>query len=285
MTDADEPGLAPARREWLRVEEQNLGQRMGAEFIGMFTYVFIGAGSVAVLSRFLPANIGIIGIALAQGITLGIMITALGRVSGGHFNPAVTVGVWVTGRIDAARAAVYILMQLVAAVAAAGLLRLLIPKIIWGPSELGTPSISQPLKTAGFGAGRGLLLEAILTFFLVFVVFATAIDERGAWKQIAGFGIGLIIGTDILIGGLLTGAAMNPARWFGPALVTGTWTDWWVWVLGPLAGGVIAAVVYQAVFMREPAPDGDIEMDEIEVEVEEGGAAAESEGGVSEPST
>ena len=124
------------------------------------------------------------------------------------------------------------------------------------------------------------------------MVFATAIDERGAWKQVAGLAIGLVLAFDILMGGLLTGAAMNPARWFGPALVSGTWTDWWVWILGPLAGGVIAAVLYQGVFLRERAADEDEDdeiedeqIDETEIEVEQGGATAESEGGVSEPSS
>jgi MIP family channel proteins len=269
------------------VEDTKLGQKMVAEFLGTFALVFIGAGSVVVLAS-LPANIGVIGVALAHGLVLAIVVTALGHISGAHFNPAVTVGVWVTGRIDAARAAVYIMVQLVAAVAAAGLLRLLLPHVIWGPTHLGTPGIAPSLKAIGFSTGRGLLLEAVLTFFLVLVVFATAIDERGAWKQVAGLAIGLVLAFDILMGGLLTGAAMNPARWFGPAIMSGTWTDWWVWILGPLAGGVIAAVLYQGVFLREPAPDEDVEIDEIdeiEVEADEAGAATESEGdGVSEPS-
>ena len=244
------------------MEDTKLGQKLAAEFIGTFTFVFIGAGAGAVLSRFLPADIGILGIAIANGVALGIMISALGHISGGHFNPAVTVGVWVTGRIDVGRAAGYILVQLAGAAAAAGLLRLLLPKILWLPSELGTPSISPQLKAVGFGAGRGLLVEAVLTFFLVFTVFATAIDERGTWKSIAGLGVGLIVATDVLLGGLLTGAAMNPARWFGPALASGTWTDWWVWILGPLAGSVIAAVVYQSLFLREAGGAGGDDVEE-----------------------
>ncbi|HEY1331448.1 MAG TPA: MIP/aquaporin family protein [Actinomycetota bacterium] len=253
------------------MENRNLGQQMLAEFIGTFALVFIGAGSVAVLGRFIPADISIIGVALAHGLVLAIVVTALGHISGAHFNPAITLGLWVTGKIDAARAGVYWLTQLVAAVAAAGLLYGLLPKILWGPSELGTPSISPQLKSVGFNAGRGLLVEAVLTFFLVLTVFATAIDERGAWKQVAGLAIGLVLTFDILMGGLLTGAAMNPARWFGPALVTGSWNDWWVWVFGPLAGGVIAAVIYQAAFLRPPAVDDEElelteEVDVVDVE-------------------
>lgn len=222
-------------------------EQVAAEFIGMFTFVFIAAGSL-VLST--ASGSGIVGVALAQGFTMAIVVSGLAHISGGFFNPAVTVGLWVTGKVDSARAGAYILAQLAGSAAAAGLLRLTLSSNIWKPSSLGATLVNQSAKAVGFSSGKALLLEAVLTFFLVFTVFATAIDDRGPFKTIAGFGIGLIISADILVAGVLTGASMNPARSFGPALMSGKWTDFWVYILGPLAGGVIAAEVYWFFFLR-----------------------------------
>jgi MIP family channel proteins len=228
---------------------RSLREQLAAEFIGTFALVFIGAGSV-VLSG--PSGSGTIGVAVAHGLVLAIMISALGHISGGHFNPAVTVGVWVTGRIQTLRAGTYVVTQLVAAAAAAGLLRLTLTSAIWKSTNLGATLINTTAKgpQVGFTSAKALMLEAVLTFFLVIAVFGTAIDPRGAFKAIAGFGIGLVLTADILVGGVLTGASMNPARSFGPALVAGKWTDFWVYVLGPLAGGIIAAEVYWFFFLR-----------------------------------
>jgi glycerol uptake facilitator-like aquaporin len=153
----------------------------------------------------------------------------------------------VAGKIETVRAGVYIVVQLAGAAAGAGLLRLAIPERIWRGSFLGATVVNHQIMTSG----RAVLLEAVLTFFLVFTVFATAIDDRGAFKSIAGFAIGLSIAADILVGGPLTGASMNPARTFGPALLSGHWTDFWVYVAGPLSGGIIAAAVYWLSFLRD----------------------------------
>jgi MIP family channel proteins len=222
-------------------------EQVAAEFIGMFTFVFIGAGAV-ILSG--VSGSGLVGIALAHGFTMAVLVSGLAHISGGHFNPAVTVGAWVTGKIESVRAGAYIVAQLAGAAAAAGLLRLTFPSSLWKPSSLGATLVNPSAKAVGFSSGKALLLEAVMTFFLVLVVFATAVDDRGTFKTIAGFGIGLIIAADILVGGVLTGASMNPARSFGPALVSGKWTDFWVYILGPLAGGVIAAEVYWFLFLR-----------------------------------
>jgi len=232
---------------------RKLGEQIAAEFIGTFVFVFIacGAATLAAIS-----GAGTLPVAVAIGLALGIMVSAFGPISGGHLNPAVTVGAWVTQKIETGRAALYILTQLVAAAAAAGLLRLTLTKRIWEPSHLGATLISPGAKSFGFTAPKGLLLEAALTFALVLTVFATAIDERGTFKAIAGFGIGLIVTADILVGGLLTGASMNPARSFGPALVSWTWTNFWIYVLGPLAGAVIAAEVYWFFFLRNQETEG-----------------------------
>jgi MIP family channel proteins len=218
-----------------------------AEFIGTFALVFIGAGSVAVLAPQLGGGTAILGVALAHGLVLAIMISNLGHISGGHFNPAVTVGAWVVGKIETARAGMYIVAQLAGAAAGAGVLRLAIPARIWKETNLGATAVSH---SAGITNGKAVLLEAVLTFFLVFTVFGAAIDDRGVFKSLGGLTIGLVLTFDILMGGFLTGASMNPARSFGPALVAGHWADYWVYVAGPLTGSVIAASVYWFSFLR-----------------------------------
>jgi MIP family channel proteins len=225
---------------------KTIWQQAIAEFVGTLALVFIGAGSVVVASG---TGTGVVGVALAHGLVLAIMVTNLGHISGGHFNPAVTVGAWVAGKIETIRAGWYVLIQLAGAAAGAGLLRLAIPDRIWKGTSLGATLVNH--QAAGMTAGRAVLLEAVLTFFLVFTVFATAVDDRGAFKSIAGFGIGLVLAMDILVGGALTGASMNPARTFGPALVAGKWTDFWIYLAGPLSGGIIAAAVYWLSFLRE----------------------------------
>lgn len=231
---------------------RKLGEQLAAEFIGVFVFVFIGAGA-AILST--ASGAGMVGIALATGLALGVAISALGHISGGHLNPAVTVGAWVTGKIESGRAGLYIVVQLLASAAAATLLRVTLPKRIWEPSSLGATLLNPAAKSVGFTAPKGLLLEAAMTFFLVLVVFGTAIDDRGAFKAIAGLGIGLAVTADILVGGILTGASMNPARSFGPALLSWNWANFWIYILGPLAGAVIAAEVYWFFFLRSREED------------------------------
>ena len=153
-------------------------------------------------------------------------------------------------------ALVYWLVQFGGAAAAALLLKWVLPSAIENQSNLGVPALG-----GGIGSGAAVVVEAVLTFFLVFVVFATAVDPRGAFKQIAGLAIGFTITLDILMGGVLTGAAMNPARAFGPQLVGNHWKHFWIWYVGPLAGGVIAACVYELLYLRpaRPAPVGPAE--------------------------
>lgn len=222
---------------------RTIGEQAVAEVIGTLALVFIGAGSVIIAAA--GAGSGLLGVAMAHGLVLAIMVSSFGHISGGHFNPAVTISAWVAGKIETVRAAVYVVAQLVGAAIGAGFLRWIMPESVWQRSNLGATTIR------GIGEGRALLLEAILTFFLVITVFATAIDDRGVFKSIAGLAIGLVLAMDILVGGPLTGASMNPARSFGPALVGGTWTGFWVYVVGPVVGGLIAASVYVFVFLRE----------------------------------
>jgi aquaporin Z len=172
-------------------------------------------------------------------------VSALGHISGGHFNPAVTFGMLITRRIRPALGLLYWLAQLAGAALAALLVRELLPRSNTDAVELGVPAVGH-----GISAGAAFGLEAILTFFLVWVVFATAVDPRGTFKSIAGLAIGLTITIDILFGGPYTGAAMNPARAFGPQLIGGHWSNGWVWYAGPILGGAVAAVLYELLYLR-----------------------------------
>jgi len=221
-------------------------QQAVAEFIATFTLIFIGAGSSILYAAH---QVDLVGVALAHGLALAIMVSVTAHVSGGHVNPAVTAGLWVTGKIQTTRAGLYVVAQLLGAAVGALALRGTFPTALWKPANLGTP-----LPASSITAGTAVLLEAILTFFLVFVVFGTAVDESGPFAKLAGFPIGLVLTMDILAAGTLTGAAMNPARSFGPALVSGTWTDWWVYWVGPVSGGIIAAAVYWFTFLRDREP-------------------------------
>jgi len=220
------------------VLERDYLRRGAAEFIGTFALIFVGAGSVA-FARTLT------DIALAHGLVIAVFVSALGFISGGHFNPAVTLGLLVTKRIAPVLAVWYWIMQFSAATVAALLLKWVLPAAVENQAHLGAPSLG-----GGITSGAGVVVEAVLTFFLVFVVFATAVDSRGAFKQIAGLAIGFTITFDILMGGVLTGAMMNPARAFGPQLVGDTWAHWWVWYIGPFAGAVIAASLYELLYLR-----------------------------------
>lgn len=216
------------------------------EFVGTFALIFIGAGSI-VTNQLSKGALGLPGIAAAHALVLSIMVSAIAHISGAHFNPAVTFGLWIARKIKAPLAGLYVITQLVAATVAALLLVVIFPKSAWQPVNLGTPGLAN-----GTGFGTGVLLEAVLTFFLVFTVFGTAVDGRGPFKGIAGFGIGLVLGFDILMGGPLTGASMNPARTFGPALASGFWQNHLVYWLGPLIGAAAAAGLYGYLLLQPP---------------------------------
>ena len=217
-------------------------RKLVAEAIGPFALVFAGAGSIVLAAG--NANIGLIEIALAHGLAIALLISALGHISGGHFNPAVTAGFWVTRRISTTLAIGYVLAQLTGGILGALALTLLFPEGLREAANLGTPALGP-----GVDFGKAVGIEIILTFFLVMVIFGTAVDRRSA--NLGGLAIGLTITMDILAAGPLTGAVMNPARALGPALLTGTWDDHLVWWIGPVIGGVIAAMVYHYLFSEE----------------------------------
>lgn len=208
-----------------------------AEAVGALALVFLGAGSI-IADQLTGGRVGVLGIAFAHGLAIATMVAAAGHVSGGHFNPAVTLGFAATGRLPAGTAVAYILAQLAGASLGALLLTASFPEAARQAAGLGTPALAP-----GVAAGTGIVVEAVLTFFLVFVIFGVAVDGR-AQRAVAPLAIGFVITMDILAGGALTGAAMNPARAFGPALFSGVWANHAVYWIGPAIGGVLAAWVY-----------------------------------------
>jgi MIP family channel proteins len=209
-----------------------------AELLGTFTLCFIGQGAIVMQQA---AGTGsLLVVAAAHGLALATMISALGAWSGAHFNPAVTLGFVITRRMSLTSAITYWLSQLIGAIAASFLLRSIVPGEAGEAVHYGVPLIAE-----GVSASQAILLEFVMTFLLVTAVWGTAVDERGP-KSVAGFAIGLTVCMDILVGGPLTGAAMNPARAFGAACASGVWTQHWVYWLAPLLGGAAAARVYHA---------------------------------------
>jgi aquaporin TIP len=224
-----------------------LYQKLVAEIVGTFLFVFIGAGS-AVATKSLgitdPASALVVA-ALANGLGLGIGISTTMAVSGGSLNPAVTIGLWVGRKISGRDVIPYILAELVGAIIASGLLVAVTPTSLGTAVHYGAPTIASSITVA-----QGLLFELVMTFFLVLVVYGTAVDERA--PKIAGFGIGLLVLGDVLVGGAFTGAAMNPARAMGP-MIAGVFLPsyWWVYWVGPIIGAILAALVYHYVLEKD----------------------------------
>ena len=228
--------------------QSRLGAALVAEAVGTFLFFFVGAGSVVLTADSAGGGPGLVGVAFAHGLALAVMVSTFGAVSGGHFNPAVTVAVRLAGRIEWSHAVMYVVAQLLGAVVAGFALAWVMPDPLADATSLGTPALG-----AGIGVVEGIAIEAVLTLLLVLAVFGTAVDPRA--PRLGGMAIGLAVAADVLMGGPLTGAAMNPARWFGPAVAAGVYDDWYVWWIGPLLGGIVAAVLYRYVFEGEAEAD------------------------------
>jgi MIP family channel proteins len=227
----------------------SLMQKLLSEFVGTFTLIFVGCGSICA-DAYLRAQgqhgLGLLGIALAFGLAIAIMVTAVGHISGGHLNPAVTIGFWVTKKISTVDALAYWISQLLGATFAAYLLTLAVPEGIWRSVGLGAADLAPD-----FTRVHGIILEAVATFLLVFVVFATAADPKGAFDKVGGFAIGLTITMGMLFAGPFTGGAINPARAFGPALVAHHWQNQGVYWVGPLIGGVLGGWIYATFLLQQ----------------------------------
>lgn len=225
----------------------NLSQKLIAEFLGTFALVFFGAGAVCVDFHLRSTGgIGPLGLALAPGLALAVMLLAFSQISGGHFNPAVTIGLWVTKRLNTVDALAYWIAQLAGATGAAFLLKLVLPDETWRNALVGTP-----VMMADFPRWGALALEATATFFLVFVYFALFVDERVSAPGVSAFGVGMLLSAGILASLPFTGGALNPARAFGPAFASGHWLNQGVYWIGPLIGGFLAGLLYDALYLRK----------------------------------
>jgi MIP family channel proteins len=215
-----------------------------AEFIGTFTLVFVGSGAIMMATRS-GSQAALLAVAIAHALALGVMISALMHISA-HFNSAVTIGFLVARRISPAGAAINIAGQLLGAVVAAWLLKLAFPPDLVAATRVGGQSVALDV-----GTGHAILLEAVGAFLLMFVIYGTAVQEDH--PRIGGSAIGLTVGAIILAIGPLTGASVNPARSFGPAFISGVWEGHAVYWIGPIAGAIVAALVWEFVLIRRPA--------------------------------
>lgn len=215
----------------------NLSQKLIAEFIGTFALIFVGVSAIC-------NDAGLVGIALAHGLTIAVMVSTTGHISGGHLNPAVTIGALVGGKISGKDAIGYIIAQLLGGFVGALAVKGIFAAPVWQMHQLGTP-----MPGSGVSFVSAAFIELILTFFLVTVVYGTAIDKRA--PKVGGLFIGLTVTLDILAGGPISGASMNPARTFGPALAGGFWDSHLVYWVGPIIGGALAGLVYSRVIGKE----------------------------------
>ena len=198
-----------------------------AEFVGTFALIFIGAGALAI------GQANLVGVALAHGLVIVTFAYAYGHISGTHINPAVTLGLLIAGEIEFVAAIGYWIAQFLGGILGAVVLNAVLPN----PGDLGVTILSE-----GVGVGQGLVVEIVLTFFLVNTIFNTTVSGKAG--NFAGLAIGLTLVLAILMGGPLTRASLNPARTLGPAIVSGNYADIWLYFVGPLIGAILAALLY-----------------------------------------
>ena len=198
-----------------------------AEFIGTFALIFIGAGALAI------AQANLVGVALAHGLVIVTFAYAYGHISGTHINPAVTLGLLIAGEIRIAAAVGYWIVQFLGGILGAVVLNAVLPEA----GDLGVTILGENVTST-----QGLIVEIVLTFFLVNTIFNTAVSGKAG--NFAGLAIGLTLVLSILMGGPLTRASLNPARTLGPAIVSGNYADIWLYFVGPAIGAVLAALLY-----------------------------------------
>jgi aquaporin Z len=223
-----------------------LGRKAVAELVGTFVFVFVGAGSAVSTQYQLGSTPGfpsLIAVALANGLGLAVAVSATMNISGGSLNPAVTIAVCLAKKIPLKTAIAYIVAEIVGATLAAYVLTLALPTDSGNIVHWGAPALSPRTSIL-----QGMLLETVMTFFLVIVIFGTAIDARS--PKLGGFAIGVTVIVDVLTGGPFTGAAMNPARAVGPMIASLSFSDWYVWWIGPIVGAIVAMLAYKHAISR-----------------------------------
>jgi MIP family channel proteins len=218
-----------------------------AEFIGVFFFVFIGAGAICT-DAITHGSVGLVGIALAHGLMMAINIAALGHISGGHFNPAVTIALATINRISVRDAAAYVASQLLGAGVAGFALKSIFPSLVTA-----APFLGATLPGNGIDAQGALLIEVVLTIVLLTAVYGTAVAPGGP-RGVVPFAVGLAIAVDILAAGPLSGASMNPARTMGPVFATGNTDLLWIYWVGPVLGALAAVWIYDALLAPAAAP-------------------------------
>ena len=218
-----------------------------AELVGTFALVFVAAGSVCAdfyLRQSGGQGLGLLGISIAFGVVVVAIIYATSYVSGSHVNPAVTVSFWITRRMDPNTAIMYIISQIAGAILAGLALKTLFP------DALKTVYLGTCILSSGVSVWRGILMEFIITFLLVFTFYGTLVDRRAS-PGFAGVAIGLVVLFGSMIGGTISGGAMNPVRVFGPAIASGQFTHHFVWWVGPILGAIAAGLTYDNIFAEK----------------------------------
>ena len=217
-----------------------LSKKLAAEFLGTFAFVLVGAGSaVGTANLHLDPGSGLLVAAFANGLGLAAAVSATLGESGGALTPAVAVGLWIGSKLKSKDLVLYVVAELLGATAAGLALVASFPSVLGSPVEWGSPTLSPILSS-----GQGIAIEALLTFVLVFAVYGTAVDSRA--PRIGGLGIGIAVLADVLVGGTLTGAAMNPARAFGPMIAGGFHPAYWyIYLIGPVVGAIAAGIAYR----------------------------------------
>jgi aquaporin Z len=216
-----------------------------AELFGTFLLVFFGCGAV-IIDPFPGAGYHVFGIAVVHGIIFSLAVTMTMAISGGVLNPALTVGLWSIGKLKGSDAGVYFMAQVAGGAIAGVLLRIVMPGNV---AALRGIAYGLPVVYGTLSSAHAIAIEAILTFVLMSAVMATVVSTKA--PKIAGFGVGLTLIPAIMVGGPLTGAALNPARAFGPALASGDWTGQAIWWIGPIIGAVLAAQLWGRFLLKD----------------------------------
>ncbi|MBC8515165.1 aquaporin [bacterium] len=222
-------------------------RRLIAEALGVFALVFVGIGAIA-SNESTGGALGLTGIALAHGLAIGVGVAATAAISGAHLNPAVSLALWMAGKFPQKDLLPYIIAQI-----SGGIVGAFLATLVWSPEALTRIGHGAPALGGGVSMGQGVAMEIVLTFLLVSAVFGTAVHTK-ANSFTGGLFIGLAVVMGVLAGGAVSGAAMNPARHLGPALMSGNLSQTALYWIGPLLGAAIASALWSRILLKEEPP-------------------------------